>query len=137
MEEKHGSDHGSPEATTTNSPGDTLFEKGPVSPENFASAPSQLILWWLNGLFWKGYNKRIEEDDLYEMLDRNKAQFLARGLMDQWKLEQVRAKEKDRKPSLLRAVFWAFWRRYYTIPIGLELGGTAWPQRRFCVSAFG
>ncbi|KAF8951702.1 hypothetical protein BGZ52_010208 [Haplosporangium bisporale] len=100
MEEKHGS----PEATTTSNPGDTLFKKGPVSPENFASAPSQLILWWLNGLFWKGYHKRIEEDDLYEMLDRNKAGFLAQGLMEQWKFEQARAKEKNRKPSLLRAV---------------------------------
>ncbi|KAG0327756.1 hypothetical protein BG000_000802, partial [Podila horticola] len=129
MEEKHGSDHGptsdpkdSPEAPTNSNPGDTPFKRGPVSPENYASGPSRLILWWMNGLFRQGYKNRIEEDDLYEMLDRNKAGFLAEGLMEQWNQEQARAKEKGRKPSLLRAVFWAFWERYYTIPIGLELG---------------
>lgn len=125
MEEKHGSNHGpttDPKQSPSNS-GGTLFKRGPISPESFASAPSQLILWWMNGLFWQGYKKRIEEDDLYEMLDRNKAGFLAEGLMEQWEQEQACAREKGRKPSLIRAVFWTFWRRYYTIPIGLELGG--------------
>ncbi|KAF9308781.1 hypothetical protein BG003_010617 [Podila horticola] len=102
MEEKHGSDHGpisdpkdSPEAPTNSNPGDTPFKRGPVSPENYASGPSRLILWWLNGLFRQGYKNRIEEDDLYEMLDRNKAGFLAEGLMEKWNQEQARAKEKD------------------------------------------
>jgi len=132
MKEKYGSDHGPTsdpkhpsEAPTNSNPGDTPFNRGPVSPENYASAPSRLFLWWLNGLFWQGYKKRIEEKNLYEMLDRKKAGFMAERLMEKWNQEQARAKEKGRKPSLIRAVFWAFWRQYYTVPIGLELGGIA------------
>ncbi|KAG0326603.1 hypothetical protein BGZ99_009350 [Dissophora globulifera] len=100
----------------------TLFKKGPVSPENTAWLPSRLTLWWLNGFFSKGYKQRIEEDDLYEMLDRNKASVLAQQLSDHWEKEQQRAQAKGKAPSLLWAVIKTFWTRYYTCVIGLELG---------------
>ncbi|KAG0367050.1 P-loop containing nucleoside triphosphate hydrolase protein [Gamsiella multidivaricata] len=100
----------------------TLFKKGPVSPQNFAWLPSRLSLWWLNGFFARGYRHRIEEDDLYEMLDHNKSGVLAHGLMHQWEQEQQRAAAKKKTPSLLRAVVKTFWDRYYTCIIGLELG---------------
>ncbi|KAF9136615.1 hypothetical protein BG015_003069, partial [Linnemannia schmuckeri] len=61
-----------------------IFKKGPYSPENTAWLPSRVTLWWLNGFFWRGYKKRVEEDDLYEMLDHDKA--------------------KGKEPSLLRAI---------------------------------
>ncbi|KAI8599078.1 P-loop containing nucleoside triphosphate hydrolase protein [Dissophora ornata] len=100
----------------------TLFKKGPVSPENFAWIPSRLTLWWLNGFFKKGYKKRIEEDDLYEMLDYNKSGVLAHALMEKWEAEKTRATSKGKTPSLLRAVIRTFWRRYYTCIIGMEAG---------------
>ncbi|GJJ68711.1 hypothetical protein EMPS_01057 [Entomortierella parvispora] len=99
-----------------------LFPKGPVSPENFAWMPSRLVLWWLNGFFWKGYKKRIQEDDLYEMLDRNKSATLAGQLSDKWEREKKRAALKGKRPSLIRATIMAFWRRYYTCIIGMESG---------------
>jgi len=101
-----------------------LFPKGPVSPENFAWMPSRLVLWWLNGFFWKGYKNRIQEDDLYEMLDCNKSGTLAAQLMDRWEREKKRAGLKGKRPSLIRATIMTFWRRYYTCIIGVESGGT-------------
>ncbi|KAF9160636.1 hypothetical protein BGX21_001995 [Mortierella sp. AD011] len=100
----------------------TIFKKGPVSPENFAWLPSRIFLWWLNGFFAKGYKKRIDEDDLYEMLDRNKSSVLADNVSKRWEAEKARAARKGKAPSLIRAMIMAFWDRYYTCIIGMECG---------------
>lgn len=100
-----------------------IFKKGPYSPENTAWLPSRISLWWLNGFFWRGYKKRVEEDDLYEMLDRDMAGFLGHALTENWVAEMQRAAKKGKEPSLLRAVVMTFWRRYYSCIIGIELGG--------------
>lgn len=100
-----------------------LFPKGPISPENFAWMPSRLFLWWMNGFFWKGYRSRIQEDDLYEMLDCNKSGVLASQLIEKWEREKERAGLKGETPSLIRATIMTFWRRYYTCVIGIEMGG--------------
>jgi hypothetical protein len=100
-----------------------IFKKGPRSPENDAWLPSRVALWWLNGFFWQGYKKRVEEDDLYEMLDRDKAGYLGRILTQSWEAEKKRAASKGKGPSLLRATVATFWTRYYSCVIGMELGG--------------
>ncbi|KAF9111885.1 hypothetical protein BGX27_004328 [Mortierella sp. AM989] len=92
----------------------TLFKKGPTSPENFALLPSRVALWWLNGFFSRGYKRRVEEDDLYEMLDHNKSGVLANAVAKKWETEQKRAALKGKAPSLLRALVMTFWRRYYS-----------------------
>ncbi|KAF8928714.1 hypothetical protein BGZ47_001460, partial [Haplosporangium gracile] len=81
-----------------------IFKKGPYSPENTAWLPSRVALWWLNGFFWRGYKKRVEEDDLYEMRDQDKAGFLGRALTENWVAEKKRAARKGKEPSLLRAI---------------------------------
>ncbi|KAG0196954.1 hypothetical protein BGX28_009530, partial [Mortierella sp. GBA30] len=101
---------------------DTLFKRGPVSPENSAYWPSRIILWWMGGLFRVGYKRQLEEDDLYEMLDKNKAATLYQGMSESWKREQKRAKLKGKRPSLIRTTVKAFWRRYYSAAIGMEVG---------------
>ncbi|KAI1293287.1 hypothetical protein EDD11_008442 [Mortierella claussenii] len=100
----------------------TLFKKGPYSPENNAWLPSRLSLWWLNGFFKQGYKHRVGEDDLYEMLDHNKSSPLTMHVVEKWEAEQKRAALKGKTPSFLRAVVMAFWKRYYTCIIGMELG---------------
>ncbi|KAF9430749.1 hypothetical protein BGZ76_000723 [Entomortierella beljakovae] len=100
----------------------TLFKKGPISPENTAWVPSRLTLWWLNGFFKRGYKHRIEENDLYEMLDRNKSSTLTYNLSEKWEAEKKRAALKGKNPSLFRALIMTFWRRYYTCIIGMECG---------------
>ncbi|KAF9090660.1 hypothetical protein BGX29_011350 [Mortierella sp. GBA35] len=102
---------------------DRIFKKGPISPENYAWLPSRISLWWLNGFFSRGYKKRVEEDDLYEMLDKDKAGYLGGLLGDSWVAEKKRTSLKGKEPSLLRAVVVTFWRRYYSCIIGMELGG--------------
>ncbi|KAF9121964.1 hypothetical protein BGW39_010133 [Mortierella sp. 14UC] len=86
--------------------------------------PSRISLWWLNGFFWRGYKKRVEEDDLYEMLDHDRAGYLGRILTENWEAEKKRAtlKGNGKEPSLLRATVVTFWRRYYSCIIGMELG---------------
>ncbi|KAF9194834.1 hypothetical protein BGZ51_007054 [Haplosporangium sp. Z 767] len=101
---------------------DSQFKKGPYSPENTAPALSRITLWWLNDLFRIGYKRQIEEDDLYEMLDRNTSAFLCKGMNESWEREQKQAKLKDKNPSLLRAAVKNFWRRYYISAFALELG---------------
>ncbi|KAG0073280.1 hypothetical protein BGZ90_011638 [Linnemannia elongata] len=66
-----------------------IFKKGPYSPENTAWLPSR---------------KRVEEDDLYEMLDHDKAGFLGHALTENWVAEKQRAAKKGKEPSLLKAV---------------------------------
>lgn len=102
---------------------DTLFKRGPVSPENFAWLPSRITLWWMNGMFQKGYSRQIEEDDLYEMLEENKAGVLAEQLSIKWEAEKVRALAKGKTPSLVWATIATFWGRYWTCILGMEFGG--------------
>ncbi|KAF9575849.1 hypothetical protein EC968_001232 [Mortierella alpina] len=76
----------------------------------------------MNSLFKTGYKRQLEEDDLWEMLDHNKAAYLHAGLSEQWEMEKKKAKLKGRQPSLLRATVKNFWRRYVAAVIGIELG---------------
>ncbi|KAG0096414.1 hypothetical protein BGZ93_004576 [Podila epicladia] len=99
---------------------DSRFKRGPVSPENFAWLPSRVTLWWLNGMFRKGYARQIEEDDLYEMLEENKAGVLAGQLSAMWEAEKTRALAKGKTPSLVRATVATFWGRYWTCILGME-----------------
>ncbi|GJJ75953.1 hypothetical protein EMPS_08311 [Entomortierella parvispora] len=96
--------------------------KGLISPENSANVLSRITLWWLNGLFAKGYKRRIEEDDLYLMLEKNRAHVLCSQLTLQWEREKKRASLKNKTPSLIRATVKTFWGRYYDCLIGLEMG---------------
>jgi len=100
-------------------------KKGLVSPENGANALSWITLWWLNGIYRKGYKRQIEEEDLYLVLDKNRSQVLSSQLNHQWQLERKRASasKKNQTPSLVRVTFKTFWGRYYSSMIGLEFGG--------------
>ncbi|KAG0211857.1 hypothetical protein BGX28_007312 [Mortierella sp. GBA30] len=103
---------------------DTFFKRGPVSPENWACWSSRIILWWMGSLFRIGYRRRLEEDDIYEMLDRNKVAPLHQAMSENWEREQQRAKLKSERPSLIRTTAWTFWRRHYFAVISMELRGT-------------
>ncbi|KAK3822282.1 MAG: P-loop containing nucleoside triphosphate hydrolase protein [Linnemannia elongata] len=87
-------------------------KEGPVSPENRASLPSRLTLWWFNDFFRIGYRRQIQEEDLYQMLDYRRTEVLGQGLVDNWEAEKQSASVKGRRPSLLRALVWSFWRQY-------------------------
>lgn len=99
-------------------------KEGPVSPENRASLPSRLTLWWFNDFFRIGYRRQIQEEDLYQMLDYRRTEVLGQGLVDNWEAEKQSASVKGRRPSLLRALVWSFWRQYLPSFMWLILAGT-------------
>jgi hypothetical protein len=98
-------------------------KEGPVSPENKANIFSRYTFWWLNDLFRIGYSRQIQEDDLYQMLERRRTAVLGQALFDNWEAEKKTAQIQGRRPSLLRALFKSFWRRYLPAFIWLELAG--------------
>ncbi|KAF9124551.1 hypothetical protein BGW39_008121 [Mortierella sp. 14UC] len=64
------------------------FEYGPVSPENKAGLFSQLTFSWLNSLFKTGYSRQIQQEDLYQIMDRRRADVLGQVLFDNWEAEK-------------------------------------------------
>jgi len=103
---------------------DSSNKEGPISPEVNASILSLWTMWWINSLFRTGYKRQIQEDDLYQLLDQRKAHVLGGLLLGHWEEEKARAKDKNRIPSLLRALVKTFWRHYLPGYICLEIGGT-------------
>lgn len=114
----------------------------PPSPEFRANFFSLLTFSWLNSLFYKGYKRPLETDDLYELNEKYFAHSLSDEFAEKWKAEQERAKKanaqrsssptptkksifswkknqqqqpaepKEIKPSLLRTIFAMFGREW-------------------------
>ncbi|KAF9983598.1 hypothetical protein BGZ75_004919 [Mortierella antarctica] len=97
-------------------------EDGPISPETRANFLEGFSLWWLNDLFRIGSTRQIQEQDLYRLPDRRRAQVVSQNLYDHWEEEKLRAVFKGRTPSLLRALRRSFWRMYLPSYIYLEMG---------------
>ncbi|XP_022796167.1 multidrug resistance-associated protein 4-like isoform X2 [Stylophora pistillata] len=74
------------------------------SPMAEASFLSRLTFWWLNGLFSKGYDRRLEPYDLYQVLKEDSAETLVADLESEWSKEVAAAAFSARKPSLGKAV---------------------------------
>ncbi|RMX56477.1 hypothetical protein pdam_00014934, partial [Pocillopora damicornis] len=74
------------------------------SPMAEASFLSRLTYWWLNGLFSKGYDRRLEPHDLYQVLKEDSAETLVADLESEWSKELAAAAFSSRKPSLGKAV---------------------------------
>ncbi|KAG0380174.1 hypothetical protein BGX24_009789 [Mortierella sp. AD032] len=94
----------------TNNDASNNPQSGPVSPENNAGLFSQLTFSWLDDLFRIGYSRQIQQDDLYQIMDRRRTDVLGQLLYDNWEAERKHAKVNNRHPSLLRALFKSFWR---------------------------
>ncbi|KAK3841126.1 MAG: P-loop containing nucleoside triphosphate hydrolase protein [Linnemannia gamsii] len=101
---------------TSNNP-----QNDPVSPENSAGLFSQLTFSWLDDLFRIGYSRQIQQADLYQITDRRRTDILGQLLYDNWEAEKKHAKANNRRPSLLRALFKSFWRRYLPAFIWLAI----------------
>ncbi|KAG0239236.1 hypothetical protein BGW41_007852 [Actinomortierella wolfii] len=95
---------------------------GPPSPEAKANVFSRATMWWLNGLFRKGYKQPIVEDDLWEMMECYKVSVLSKRMQHEWQKEQEQALGKGTKPSLLRALVHVHWREHWPHAVFLEIG---------------
>ncbi|KAK7872348.1 hypothetical protein R5R35_002792 [Gryllus longicercus] len=82
------------------------------NPKATANPVSKLFLWWTRKIFWTGYRRELEEADLYNPMLEDQSEVLGDRLEGTWRAEVARAKTTGRTPSLLRAIFRAFWLRY-------------------------
>ncbi|XP_047107556.1 ATP-binding cassette sub-family C member 4-like [Schistocerca piceifrons] len=93
------------------------------NPKATANPISKLFLWWTRKLLWKGYRRELEEHDLYTPLENDQSQVLGNRLERAWKKEIAKARQagKGKKPSLLSAIFRAFWLQYAVYGIMLAI----------------
>ncbi|XP_034032269.1 multidrug resistance-associated protein 4-like isoform X2 [Thalassophryne amazonica] len=82
------------------------------NPAATANVLSRLLFWWLNPLFSIGYRRRLEEDDLYEVLPEDKSETLGRELQSFWDHEVQRAPRDLWTPKLTKAIIKCYWKSY-------------------------
>ncbi|KAG5876595.1 hypothetical protein JTB14_021562 [Gonioctena quinquepunctata] len=74
------------------------------NPKKKANFVSLLFFWWMVEVVKKGTKAGLEILDLYKALDADKSKFLGDKLEKNWENEIHKAKEKNAKPSLMRAL---------------------------------
>ncbi|XP_053675062.1 probable multidrug resistance-associated protein lethal(2)03659 [Anopheles nili] len=77
-------------------------------PRQRANFLSYIIFGWTIPIFFKGYKKELNTDDLYQPLREHKSDGLGNALCEAWEDELKQARSKNRKPKLLRAGFRVF-----------------------------
>ncbi|KAG0248509.1 hypothetical protein DFQ27_000862, partial [Actinomortierella ambigua] len=78
-------------------------QQGPRSPEEDASFFSRLTNWWIIPLFRIGYRRQLQEHDVYEVLDRYRAELVSNTLAAAWKDEIERAERQRQMLSEQRS----------------------------------
>ncbi|XP_063236010.1 ATP-binding cassette sub-family C member 4-like isoform X2 [Bacillus rossius redtenbacheri] len=78
------------------------------NPIQKANLISKLFLWWMKSLLWKGHNRDLEQNDLYDVLGGDSSSGLGDLLESHWMNEVEISKAKGKKPSLLKAIARAF-----------------------------
>ncbi|KAL0112749.1 hypothetical protein PUN28_012191 [Cardiocondyla obscurior] len=94
-------------------------KKYPKNPRQNANIISILTFWWTRKLFWTGYNKDLEETDLYATLKQDKTSYLGEIIIKAWEkeVESCGKKKNGRKPSLLKVLLRCFQKPFLLIGI--------------------
>ncbi|XP_036366499.1 multidrug resistance-associated protein 1-like [Octopus sinensis] len=66
-----------------------MLHQGDLAPnaEKLASFPSQLIFWWLKGLFVKSFKHELKDDDMWEPHPRNLCSQVVKTFLNEWSLK--------------------------------------------------
>ncbi|XP_043679996.1 ATP-binding cassette sub-family C member 4-like isoform X2 [Vespula pensylvanica] len=105
------------------------------NPKESANIFSVLTFWWIKDIFLKGIRKTLTLDDIYDPLKSDESErlgnLLEREWLYEWKklqdFEYVLGKDgnkklnKNIKPSLYKAIWRIFWRKYLIISAFLFL----------------
>ncbi|XP_051799250.1 ATP-binding cassette sub-family C member 4-like isoform X1 [Acanthochromis polyacanthus] len=83
-----------------------------TNPAATASLLSKVFFWWLNPLFTTGHKRRLEEDDMYEVLPEDRSDRLGQDLQRYWDIEFQKATKEMRKPRLTKAIIQCYWKSY-------------------------
>ncbi|XP_030057237.1 ATP-binding cassette sub-family C member 4 [Microcaecilia unicolor] len=84
-------------------------KQNPMQTANFCS---KLFFCWLNSLFLIGYKRKLEEDDMYNVLPEDGSERLGEELQWYWDKEIQRAQKEARKPHLSKAIIRCHWKSY-------------------------
>ncbi|XP_060072940.1 ATP-binding cassette sub-family C member 4-like isoform X1 [Ylistrum balloti] len=81
-----------------------------------ANPISKIFFWWLNPTFTTGYKRRLEVEDLFNVVKQDSSEELGNKLEREWEKE-LKKQETGGKPSLLRALIRMFGFQYMLLGI--------------------
>ncbi|XP_070850344.1 ATP-binding cassette sub-family C member 4-like [Chaetodon trifascialis] len=83
-----------------------------TNPVATAGVISKIFFWWLNPLFRTGYKRRLEEDDMFQVLPEDGSERLGQDLHRYWDHEVQLATKELRQPRLAKAIIKCYWKSY-------------------------
>uniref|UniRef100_A0A9J7Y9H5 Cystic fibrosis transmembrane conductance regulator n=1 Tax=Cyprinus carpio carpio TaxID=630221 RepID=A0A9J7Y9H5_CYPCA len=87
------------------------------NPSATANLFSQIFFCWLNPLFRIGSKRRLEEDDMYNVLPEDRSKRLGEELQSYWDQEVEKATKELRTPKLTKAIIRCYWRSYAVLGV--------------------
>uniref|UniRef100_A0A3B4GRL6 Cystic fibrosis transmembrane conductance regulator n=1 Tax=Pundamilia nyererei TaxID=303518 RepID=A0A3B4GRL6_9CICH len=94
-----------------------VSEDAKTNPAATANFLSKIFFWWLNPLFRAGYKRRLEEDDMYQVLAEDRSEKLGQDLQRIWDHEVQRATKELRKPRLTGVIVKCYWKAYAVLGV--------------------
>ncbi|KAM9851263.1 ATP-binding cassette sub-family C member 4-like [Aulostomus maculatus] len=82
------------------------------NPSASTNLLSKMFFCWLNPLFRVGFKRRLEEDDMYKVLEEDASDRLGEELQWYWNQEVQLAAKHVRPPRLSRVLLQCYWRSY-------------------------
>ncbi|KAM5180099.1 ATP-binding cassette sub-family C member 4 isoform 1-T1 [Mantella aurantiaca] len=94
-----------------------LHKEGKPNPLQNANFCSKLFFCWLNSLFLIGHKRKLEEDDMYDVLPEDSSEKLGEELQWYWDEELQKAQKEGRAPRLTKAIIRCHWKSYSVLGI--------------------
>ncbi|XP_033954626.1 ATP-binding cassette sub-family C member 4-like [Pseudochaenichthys georgianus] len=88
-----------------------------TNPAASAGLVSKIFFWWLNPLFRIGYKRKLEEEDMYDVLTEDRSKNLGQDLRRYWDAEIQKATKELRPPSLTKCIIKCYWKPYGVLGI--------------------
>ncbi|MEQ2286507.1 Multidrug resistance-associated protein 4, partial [Ameca splendens] len=87
------------------------------NPAATANILSKIFFCWLNPLFRIGYKRRLEEEDMYELLQEDRSEVLGQELQRYWDQEVQKGTKEMRTPGLTKVIIQCYWKSYGVLGI--------------------
>ncbi|KAK7154854.1 hypothetical protein R3I93_009716 [Phoxinus phoxinus] len=87
------------------------------NPAATANLFSQIFFCWLNPLFRIGSKRRLEEDDMFKVLEEDGSKRLGEKLQSCWDHEVEKATKELRTPKLTKAIIRCYWKSYSVLGV--------------------
>ncbi|XP_053563814.1 ATP-binding cassette sub-family C member 4 [Bombina bombina] len=94
-----------------------VHKEGKPNPLETANFCSKLFFCWLNSLFVLGHKRKLEEDDMYNVLPEDSSERLGEELQWYWDKEIQKAQKETRTPHLTNAIIRCHWKSYSLLGI--------------------